>query len=200
MEGQMNTQLENVVDRLFAEFEAGNHSPVSRAAMQNVSNSGESADIDSDWHDVPLEIGEEEWQSQPQTADHGQIQSAWKNWIEAGHTGDNSFIPKDCTLHANLEFQAMRVEIQGIVTGNIGMPSGSLLVIDKHAMITGHIECCQISAAGVIAGNIQANQVELKNTASVQGDIFYEESIQIASGAEICGRIQKLNRTSTRND
>lgn len=103
-----------------------------------------------------------------------------------------SFIPQQAVIRADLSFTGHEVRIQGQVIGNIKASPQTTVFIEKRALITGSVEAGQIRIAGLVVGPCTADEIYLQSMCSVQGDISYTKILNIESGAEICGSIQKL--------
>lgn len=186
-EGQpMQEQLAVIIDAVFSEFE---DSPAADTPIQ-------SGNDDSDWYDVPVDdiAIEEEIPALREMPEQLPLESFW-----CVDRNKGSLLSENATIHGNIQFHNTEVEIHAVVNGDIDMPGDSILLIGKHAMISGEIRCNQVSIAGVVIGNIHADLVHIQETGSIQGNVVYTKAIEVASGAEICGRIQKEDKNSTRN-
>lgn len=183
----MQKQLAAIIDSVFDEFK--DSSGLVEAVEKQV-------DDDKDWYDIPLD----EKTTPENTLETVEVaQQLGLAAFQHIDRSKGSLISENATIHGNIQFQNPEVEIHAVVNGNIDMPGGSVLLIGKRAMITGDIRCNHISIAGVVIGDIYADQVQIQETGSIQGNVTYTSAIGIATGAEICGRIQKEDRHSTRN-
>lgn len=192
----MQEDLAEIVDQVFGEFS------FATATITNT-NPGNGHDPclgetleDSDWYDVPVDDLpiEDEIQAIEEIPEQLSLES-----FRHVDRNKGSLLSESATIHGNIQFQNPEVEIHAVVNGNIDMPGDSVLLIGKRSMITGDIRCNQISVAGVVIGNIFADLVQIQETGSIQGNVTYAKAIGIATGAEICGRIQKEDKNSKRN-
>lgn len=194
----MQEELATIIDQVFGEFVFATKTTGAcklQSPQSAMAETGAAEEIDSDWYDVPVDDLpiEEEIQQLDSIPEQLGLES-FRNVDRA----KGSLLSESATIHGNIQFQNPEVEIHAVVNGNIDMPGDSVLLIGKRAMITGDITCSMISIAGVVVGNIVADQVQILETGSIQGNVTYSTAIGIATGAEICGRIQKEDKTGTR--
>lgn len=103
-----------------------------------------------------------------------------------------SFIPQQAVIRADLSFTGHEVRIHGQVVGDIKATQQTTVFIEKRALVTGRVEAGKIRIAGLVVGPCSSEEIYLQSMCSVQGDITYTKILNIESGAEICGSIQKL--------
>lgn len=192
----MQEELATIIDQVFGEFIFTTVSAAQNKVLAECVHCADTTNEDSDWYDIPVDDipVEEEILALEEIPEQLGLESF-------GHVDRNkgSLLSENATIHGNIQFQNPEVEIHAVVNGNIDMPGDSVLLIGKRAMITGDIRCNQISISGVVVGNIYADLVRILETGSIQGNVVYATAIGIATGAEICGRIQKEDKNSTRN-
>lgn len=193
----MQEELASIIDQVFGEFIFTTTSAVQTKQQTECIPCADIANEDSDWYDVPVDdlAIDEEIQALEAMPEQLGLES-----FRHVDRNKGSLLSENATIHGNIQFQNPEVEIHAVVNGNIDMPGDSVLLIGKRAMITGDIRCNQISIAGVVVGNIYADLVQIQETGSVQGNVYYATAIGIATGAEVCGRIQKEDKNSTRNN
>lgn len=193
----MQEELAKIIDQVFSEFIFTTTSAVQKKQPAEYLPSSDSTQEDSDWYDVPVDDLpiEEEILAIEEIPEQLSLES-----FRHVDRNKGSLLSESATIHGNIQFQNPEVEIHAVVNGNIDMPGDSVLLIGKRSMITGDIRCNQISIAGVVIGNIYADLVQIQETGSIQGNVTYAKAIGIATGAEICGRIQKEDKNSTRTN
>jgi len=89
--------------------------------------------------------------------------------------------------------------IDGIVIGNIKGPNTKtgVLIIGPKAKIEGDIFCHSVVVLGTIYGNIEADHLEVRSGAQINGDVKYS-IIEVHQGSNINGRmILKSSELST---
>jgi len=192
----MQEELATIIDQVFGEFIFTTSSAAQNKVQAECVPCADTTNEDSDWYDVPVDDVpvEEEILALNEIPEQLGLES-----FRHVDRSKGSLLSENATIHGNIQFQNPEVEIHAVVNGNIDMPGDSVLLIGKRAMITGDIRCNQISIAGVVVGNIYADQVQILETGSIQGNVVYATAIGIATGAEICGRIQKEDKNSIRN-
>lgn len=193
----MQEELAAIVDQVFGEFIFSTSASTQIKSQTECAPCSDTSADDSDWYDVPVDDLpiEEEILALQEIPEQLGLDS-----FRHVDSKKGSLLSESATIHGNIQFQNPEVEIHAVVNGNIDMPGDSVLLIGKRAMITGDIKCNQISIAGVVIGNIYADLVHIQETGSIQGDVYYATAIGIATGAEICGRIQKEDKNSTRTN
>ena len=105
-----------------------------------------------------------------------------------------SFLDKSILINGDLNF-ADTLEIQGSIVGNIISDSRSIsfLIIGKNSEITGDIVSSHVVVSGKVVGNINANHIEIEETARIIGGVNYK-SIEVHSGAKIDGSMTTCDR------
>lgn len=98
-------------------------------------------------------------------------------------SGVPSIISTDMTISGNLKSPG-RLQIEGTVLGDIEV--GQLVVTDG-AVIKGEINAQEVEISGALTGIIRANEVTLKSSARVTGDVYYEV-LMMERGAELEGQ------------
>ena len=80
--------------------------------------------------------------------------------------------------------------IDGIVIGNIKGPNTKtgVLIIGPKAKIEGDIFCHSVVVLGTIYGNIEADHLEVRSGAQINGDVKYSV-IEVHQGSNINGRM-----------
>lgn len=78
------------------------------------------------------------------------------------------------------------VRIDGKVTGNVNIESG--VVLGETGTIEGDLNSGSAIIFGTVTGNIVCEQLEIKKTATVQGDIR-TETVEIEMGAHFTGKL-----------
>ena len=85
-------------------------------------------------------------------------------------------------------------DVDGTITSEEG--SGSMLIINQHAVVNGNITSDSVLISGKVRGNIKAaERVEVYRSGSLKGDV-YTGDIMIEAGAEFegnCRMIKGLN-------
>ncbi len=87
-----------------------------------------------------------------------------------------------------------RLTVDGAVTGDIASPegSGSTLVINQNATVTGDIVADSVLISGRVTGNIKAKErVEIFSAGLLKGDV-HTGDIMIEGGAEFQGYCHML--------
>ena len=90
------------------------------------------------------------------------------------------------------------LRLDGVVDGNITSPegSGSKLIINQDAVVTGNITSDSVLISGRVRGSIKAmERVEIFRAGSLKGDVF-TGGIMIEGGAEFEGNCCMLNNLS----
>ncbi len=80
--------------------------------------------------------------------------------------------------------------IDGIIIGNIKGPNTKtgVLIIGPKAKIEGDIFCHSVVVLGTIYGNIEADHLEVRSGAQINGDVKYS-IIEVHQGSNINGRM-----------
>ena len=86
----------------------------------------------------------------------------------AENTNINTLIGEGCSFEGNLSLSSA-TRIDGHVKGNI--QSNSMLIIGESGKIEGDIHCTDLLIHGEVDGNIEAQKIELKRGATLNGDI-----------------------------
>ncbi len=79
------------------------------------------------------------------------------------------------------------IRIDGKVTGNVTTEGG--LILGEKGEITGNVKTKSAVIFGVVTGNVQALQLEIKKTGIVNGDIK-TETLEIELGAQYNGKLE----------
>ncbi len=80
----------------------------------------------------------------------------------------NTLIGEGCSFEGNLSLSSA-TRIDGYVKGNI--QSNSMLIIGESGKIEGDIHCTDLLIYGEVDGNVEAQKIELKKGATLNGDI-----------------------------
>jgi len=81
------------------------------------------------------------------------------------------------------------LRVDGRVEGNIQAEpgSGSVLIINQEATVTGDVSADQVLISGVVVGEVRASErVEIYRSGDLKGDI-YTKDIMIEAGAAFAG-------------
>jgi cytoskeletal protein CcmA (bactofilin family) len=96
----------------------------------------------------------------------------------------NTLIGEGCVFEGNLNLSTA-TRIDGKIKGNI--KSEGMLIIGEHGSVEGDINCTEILIYGNVVGNIDARRIELKEGASLSGDVKAEIFV-VEEGALYNGR------------
>ncbi len=80
----------------------------------------------------------------------------------------NTLIGEGCSFEGNLSLSSA-TRIDGYVKGNIR--GDSMLIIGESGKIEGDIHCTDLLIYGEVDGNVEAQKIELKKGATLNGDI-----------------------------
>lgn len=105
-----------------------------------------------------------------------------------------TLIGEGCIIKGNISTKAY-IKVDGQIIGDLTVEGG--VILGEKGQITGNIRSNEVIAYGKIEGDVQADSVHLKNSASIQGNIE-TKSLQIDSGAVYQGGVSmQKNNTST---
>ncbi len=96
----------------------------------------------------------------------------------------NTLIGEGCVFEGNLNLSTA-TRIDGKVRGNVR--SDGMLIIGENGSVEGDINCTEVLIFGTVTGNIDARRIELKNGASLNGDVRVDVFV-IEEGAMYNGR------------
>ena len=84
--------------------------------------------------------------------------------------------------------------LDGIIIGNIRGPNtkSGVLIIGPKAQIDGDISCHSVVVLGAVFGNIEADHLEVRTGAKINGDVMYS-IIEVHQGSNINGRMVLKN-------
>lgn len=126
-------------------------------------------------------------------------------WKKNGTGGNGSQPPNeigmlgiDTRFKGNIRFGGT-LRLDGVVEGNISSPegSGSELIINRNAVVTGNITSDSVLIGGRVRGSIKAvKRVEIYRFGSLKGDV-YTGDILIEGGAEFEGNCCMLNKLTS---
>ena len=83
------------------------------------------------------------------------------------------------------------IEVAGIMNGNI--KSVNLKVLETGSII-GSVAAEKLEAFGFIEGEIYADDIVIGKTATIKGDVFFQENLKIDEGANVDGYIKRVNQ------
>jgi cytoskeletal protein CcmA (bactofilin family) len=80
--------------------------------------------------------------------------------------------------------------LDGVIVGNIRGPNTKtgVLIIGPKAQIDGNISCHSVVVLGAVFGNIEADHLEVRAGAKINGDVLYS-IIEVHQGSNINGRM-----------
>lgn len=80
--------------------------------------------------------------------------------------------------------------IDGKVRGNVtgSNAKNGMLIIGPEACINGDVNCYSVVVLGKIHGTVHANYIEIRSSAHITGDVYYEV-IEIHQGSNVNGRL-----------
>jgi cytoskeletal protein CcmA (bactofilin family) len=113
----------------------------------------------------------------------------------------DTLIGKSVRVSGDIEFTG-GLHVDGYVGGNVRSTggNGSSVSISEHGHIDGSVEAPQVVLNGHINGDIIAiERVVLGAKARVEGDVYYG-AIEMALGAEICGKLIPHKPGATRRE
>lgn len=123
-------------------------------------------------------------------------------WKKNGNSENGSSPPReigmlgtDTRFKGNIRF-AGTLRLDGVVEGTISSVegSGSKLIINQDAVVTGNITSDSVLISGKVRGNIKAaERVEIFRSGTLKGDV-YTGDIMIEGGAEFEGNCCMLNK------
>ena len=84
--------------------------------------------------------------------------------------------------------------LDGIIIGDIKGPNtkSGVLIIGPKAQIDGDISCHSVVVLGAVFGNIEADHLEVRAGAKINGDVMYS-IIEVHQGSNINGRMVLKN-------
>jgi len=119
------------------------------------------------------------------------------NTINSQEFQDNnishSILRADIKLTGDLFFSGV-LHIFGNITGNIisSNESNSYLILEEGSVVNGEIRASNILVRSTVSGNIFSfKHLSLKATATIQGDIHYNE-LEMSEGATINGSLSAI--------
>lgn len=88
--------------------------------------------------------------------------------------------------------------LDGVIIGNIRGPNTKtgVLIIGPKAQIDGDISCHSVVVLGAVFGNIEADHLEVRAGAKINGDVMYS-IIEVHQGSNINGRMVLKNNDKT---
>ncbi len=84
------------------------------------------------------------------------------------------------------------IRIEGKIIGNVHVESG--VVLGENGEIEGDIHTKSAIIYGAVSGNVHADQLEIKKTGRIAGDIT-TNNLEIELGAQYNGRLNMQNKT-----
>jgi cytoskeletal protein CcmA (bactofilin family) len=104
-------------------------------------------------------------------------------------TPARSVIDAWLTMKGNLESEG-DIQVDGKVQGHIRCTQ---LIVGRDATIDGDVLAAEVVIRGKVKGVIRANRVKLQETACVESEIFFENSLGIEDGASFEGQIRRAS-------
>lgn len=86
------------------------------------------------------------------------------------------------------------VRIDGRVNGNVFVESG--IILGESGVIDGDLKSDSAVVYGMVTGNIDCGQLEVKSTAKVDGDVV-TDNIEIEMGAQLNGKLSMNKKVAT---
>lgn len=114
-----------------------------------------------------------------------------KNDKVAGSVGGGSlsFIGREVTITGNIGGGG-NLHIDGRVDGDVAAAS---LILGTEGRVQGNIVADAAQIAGTVEGTVAAKSLVIEATARITGDLSYD-AVSVASGAQVDGRVKRLNR------
>ncbi len=116
------------------------------------------------------------------------------NGLESGEIG---LLGMDTRFKGHVRFRGtLRLDgdVDGAIVSEEG--SGSVLIVNRHAAVTGNITSDSVLISGKVRGNIKATErVEIYRSGSLKGDV-YTGDIMIEGGAEFEGNCHMIRNLS----
>jgi len=97
----------------------------------------------------------------------------------------STIISEGCIIDGNIKATAF-ARIDGQINGDVIVDEG--LILGEKGSIKGKVNTRQMVVYGTITGNIDAEQLEIRNSGRITGDIK-TQSLQIESGAVYNGNL-----------
>ncbi len=115
----------------------------------------------------------------------------------SAHTANiNTLIGEGCQIKGDMSAKNS-IKIEGHIQGNLSI-DGSVIIGEK-GVVQGDVRCADLIVFGRLEGNINAHQLQLKQTAQTQGNIEVQ-TLQIDPGAVYQGTIlMKVHAGSSTN-
>ena len=126
-------------------------------------------------------------QAAPSPAATAQTQApATPKPASSASSGIPSIISEDLRIEGNLISRG-ELQVDGSVVGDI---QGTNIVVGNSGEVTGNVVGNTVRVAGKLRGSIDAEKVELDQSARVTGDLRHDE-ISITSGAQFDGNVMR---------
>lgn len=105
----------------------------------------------------------------------------------------DTVIGESTRIVGNLSFRGTLM-VDGIIEGDVSLMKGSdapsQLIIGVKGSIRGKITADNVSLAGTVIGDIHAKQsLELKSTATIEGDVYYKD-LAMDMGTQFSGKLE----------
>ena len=103
--------------------------------------------------------------------------------------GSLSFIGRGVTITGNIGGNG-NLHIDGSVQGDVAATS---VILGNEGHVQGNIIADAAQIAGSVEGTVAAKSLVIEATARITGDLSYD-AVSVASGAQVEGRVKRLNR------
>ena len=110
--------------------------------------------------------------------------------VPRANTSVPSILASDLIITGDIKTDG-DVQIDGRIDGNI---TAGNITIGEQGMVNGKIKAVKVHVRGKITGKVDANSVELAETANVQADLT-QDQLMIANGAFFDGKCARKSGT-----
>ncbi|MGL4767529.1 MAG: bactofilin family protein [Formosimonas sp.] len=116
-----------------------------------------------------------------------------KNETTLSNSDITSLVGENCIIEGNITATAY-LKVDGQVLGNLQIDGG--IILGESGRIQGNLKSGEVIVYGQIDGDVSASHLQLKNTASITGNI-QAQVLQIDPGAVYQGTISMQPKTSS---
>ncbi len=116
------------------------------------------------------------------------IEAKLQQWRDGGETAVPSIISSNLAIEGRIRSTG-DLQMDGYVEGNIHVKR---LVVGKGAEVNGHVFAEEAVVYGQVAGDINANKVDLREGCHVEGKILHQ-TILIELGAQFAGDCRRAH-------